>query len=166
MALRDALLAEYDFEAANTRKILERVPEDKFDWTPHPKSPTMGWLANHLTALLSMGAGILATDAIDITKMERPENVKTRQALLDRFDQHDAAFRAALGGTGDEYLMQPWSFRAGEKEIFTMPRIGALRMMVFNHTIHHRTQLGVYLRLNDIPLPSIYGPSADEGNLP
>ena len=92
----------------------------------------------------------------------RTEPLHSRQAVLDTFDQNIASARAALAEASDEHLLQPWSLRAGEKTLFTLPRIGALRSFVMNHSIHHRAQLGVYLRLNDIPVPAIYGPSPDE----
>ena len=166
MPLRDALLPEFDHEMANTRKSLERVPEDKFGWKPHDKSGTMGWLSNHLAEIPGYVPVTLAQNSFDIAPQgEHPEPGKppaSRSQLLECFDKNVAAERAAIAGAEDRLLMQPWSLLAGGKTIFTLPKIAVLRSFVMSHTIHHRAQLGVYLRLNNVPVPAIYGPSADE----
>jgi uncharacterized damage-inducible protein DinB len=167
MALSEALLPEFDHEMGNTRKTLERVPEDKFGWKPHEKSFSMGHLATHLATLPSWTAITIEKDVIDIAPEGEPpskaEPAKSRAELLETFDRNVAAARAALAGASDEALLKPWTLLSSGKTIFTLPRIAALRSFVMNHNVHHRAQLGVYLRLNDVPVPSIYGPSADEG---
>ncbi|HWR35175.1 MAG TPA: DinB family protein [Clostridia bacterium] len=169
MAINQGLLAEFDHEALGTRTTLERVPEDKFGWKPHPKSPTMGWLASHVANLPSWTAMTLEQDSVDIAPAgpERPRSpeAKSRAELLESFDQNVAKAREVLARTADEAMMKPWSLLKGGETIFTQPRIAVLRGFVFNHLIHHRAQLTVYLRLNDIPVPALYGPSADEGQM-
>jgi len=166
MPIRDALLPEFDQEMANTRKTLERCPEDKFGWKPHPKSFSMGALATHIANMTGWCVDTIEKDSFDIAPPGAPpykEEPLTSQAeLLAQFDKNAAAARAALAGASDAHFMQPWSLLAGGQTLFSMPRIACIRSFVMNHTIHHRAQLGVYLRLNDIPVPAIYGPSADE----
>jgi uncharacterized damage-inducible protein DinB len=166
MPISAALLPELDKEMANTRKLLERVPEDKLGWQPHQKSMTMERLARHVAQLPGWAVEIIGRDSLDIAQPEafQSETLKSRDELLATFDKSVAAGRAAIAGAGDEHLMKPWSLVMGEKTIFTMPRIAVLRGMMMNHLIHHRAQLGVYLRLNDVPVPGMYGPSADEGS--
>ncbi len=167
MRLSETLLPEFDHEMANTRKTLERVPDDKFAWKPHEKSMPMGGLATHLANILTWVIHTINKDSIDVAppggEPLRMPQATSRQEVLDTFDQNLAAARAALAGASDELLLKPWSLLAGGKTILTMPRIAVLRSFVMNHSIHHRAQLGVYLRINDVPVPSIYGPSADEG---
>jgi uncharacterized damage-inducible protein DinB len=169
MAIRDALLPEFDQEMASTRKTLERVPEHKFDWKPHEKSGSMGWLAGHLASIPNWILDAIDREFFDIApagvQHQAPPLPKSRQELLDIFDKAVAAGRKALAGASDEHLQKPWSLLKNGQTIMTMPRIAILRSMVMNHAIHHRAQLGVYLRLNNIPVPAIYGPSADEGSL-
>ena len=166
MRISDMLLTEFDHEMANTRKTLERVPDDKFDWTPHAKSTTMGGLATHLANIPTWAVHALKKDSIDLAPVGeaplRAEPARSRHEVLERFDKAVADARAAINEASDEVMQQPWSLLAGGKTIMTLPRAGVLRGFVMNHNIHHRAQLGVYLRLNDIPVPSIYGPSADE----
>jgi uncharacterized damage-inducible protein DinB len=169
MALADALLPEFDHEMANTRRTLERVPEDRFDWKPHEKSWAMGGLATHVANLAGWPVYIVGRDELDIAPPgEKPFTVPpatSTSSLLETFDANVAASREAIAGASDEHMLAPWSLIKGGKTIVTMPRAGFLRSFVMNHLIHHRAQLGVYLRLNDLPVPSIYGPSADEGSL-
>lgn len=165
MAINQALLPEFDNEMANTRKSLERVPEDKLAWKPHPKSMTMGQLATHIATMVHWTEAIVGQDSFDVATAPPTPDFKTRQEILNAFDQGSAAARKAIAGVSDEQLMKPWSLAKSGQTIFTLPRIGVIRGFIMNHTIHHRAQLGVYLRLNDIPVPSIYGPSADEGNM-
>lgn len=165
MALNQALLPEFDHEMANTRKSLERIPEDKSGWKPHQKSMTLGQLATHLATINQWTEAIVSQDSFDVATAPPPANFKSRQELLDAFDQGTAGARKAIAGASDEQLMKPWSLTKGGQAIFTLPRIGVIRSFIMNHSIHHRAQLGVYLRLNDVPVPSIYGPSADEGNM-
>jgi uncharacterized damage-inducible protein DinB len=161
------LLTEFDHEMANTRKTLERVPDDKFDWTPHQKSTTMGGLATHLANIPTWAVHALTKDSIDIAPIGeaplRAEPAHSCAEVLERFDKAVADARAAINAASNEELLKPWSLLHGGKTVMTLPRVGVLRGFVMNHNIHHRAQLGVYLRLNDIAVPSIYGPSADEG---
>ncbi len=165
MAIAAALLPEFDHEMANTRRTLERVPENKFAWKPHEKSMTLGRLTGHLSELPGWGVSTLERDFFDLAQGGQGAVAKSRQEALDMFDKGVTALRAALARANDEHLMKPWTLRIGERVILTLPRIGVLRAVILNHSIHHRAQLGVYLRLNDVPVPSIYGPSADEGNM-
>jgi uncharacterized damage-inducible protein DinB len=166
MRIADALLPEFDQEAASTRKVLERVPTDKFKYKPHEKSFDMGSLAVHIATMFSWGATTLKEDSFDVAPEGREpyrDPIATdTAALVASFDKNAADFRAALAAADNDSLMKPWSLLAGGKPIFTMPRVAVIRGMIFNHIIHHRGQLTVYLRMNDIPLPAIYGPSADE----
>ncbi len=166
MHITDALLPEFDQEMANTRKALERCPEDKFGWKPHPKSYSLGMLATHLATMPEWGALTIEKESLDIAPPDAPpfkmEEITTQKELLAQFDKHVAAMRAALAKTTDEDFMKPWTLLMTGQPIFTMPRIAVIKGMVLNHSIHHRGQLTVYLRLNDVPVPAIYGPSADE----
>lgn len=167
MAISESLLPEFDQEMANTRKTLERVPENKFDWKPHEKSFAMGGLATHLANLPSWAVLTLNQDEFDMAPPggEPFKNplASSRQELLEMFDKNIADARAAIAGASDERMFSPWSLLSGGNTLMTLPKIAVLRSFVMNHIIHHRAQLGVYLRLNDVPVPSIYGPSADEG---
>ena len=169
MSISENLLPEFDHEMANTRKTLERVPEDKFGWKPHEKSGTMGWLATHLATLPSWVTSTIDNDSLDIAPPGGPAfqipPANSRKQILATFDQNVARARAGLAGARDDQLLKPWTLLAGGRTIFTLPRIAVLRSFVMNHSIHHRAQLGVYLRLNNIPVPATYGPSADEGGM-
>jgi uncharacterized damage-inducible protein DinB len=162
MGIADALLPEYDREVATTRRLLERVPDGKFDWKPHQKSMSLGELASHLATMLSWGSMTLNAPEFDIRGEYRSPSLGTRAELLASFDREAAAMRAALAGKNDAELMAPWSLKREGKAMFTMPKAAVLRSFVMNHMVHHRGQLSVYLRLNDVPVPSMYGPSADE----
>ena len=168
MRISDTLLPEFDQEMATTRKCLARIPDDKFSFKPHPKSFDMGGLAVHIATMVDWGAGTLQTDSFDYAPVGGEPYaapvVKTNAELLAMFDRASAEFRAALAVTENDTMMAPWSLLAGGKPVFTMPRVAVLRGMIFNHLVHHRGQLTVYLRMCDIPVPSIYGPSADEPN--
>lgn len=167
MGLSEALLPEFDHEMANTRKSLERIPENKLGRKPHKKSWAMGDLAAHLAQIPSWAVETINTDSFDAAPAgappQQPLQAKSRKEILERFDKHVAAARAAIVGASDAHLLKPWTLFAGGKTVFTMPRIAVLRSFIMSHSIHHRAQLGVYLRLNDVPVPAIYGPSADEG---
>ncbi len=166
--MKDGLLGGFDNEMQNTRKVLERVPADKFGWKPHPKSGTMGWLAGHLASLAGWGAFTLQTDELDFApggkQMEPPPPINNTQELLATFDKNQQDTRNALENASDTDLLKPWSLKNNGSVIFTMPKVAVIRGVVINHLIHHRGQLTVYLRLNDIPVPGLYGPSADEGS--
>jgi uncharacterized damage-inducible protein DinB len=167
--ISQALLPEFDMEMANTRKTLERVPDDKLGWKPHEKSMPLGRLAGHLAELPSWAVNTIAQDTLDIAPVDGPTfkavTATSRQEALDLFDKHVSEARAAIADASDDELMKPWSLLKGGQTLMTMPKIVVLRGFVMNHNIHHRAQLGVYLRLNDIAVPSIYGPSADEGQM-
>ena len=169
MALSEALLPEFDQEMANTRITLARIPEDKLGWKPHEKSGTMGWLATHIANLPSWAPVALGQRSFDI----KPPGsagfaippAASRQEILDTFDKNVTAARAVISSATDAQLQQPWTLLSGGKPVFTMPKADVLRSFVMNHIIHHRAQLGVYLRLTGIAVPAMYGPSADEGSL-
>ena len=166
MPMSQAILPEFDQEMANTRKTLERIPEGKFAWKPHEKSMTLGRLATHLAELPGFTLATVQTESLDFAPPGgppfQPKTAASRAEVLDLFDQNIAAARSAIAATADPQWMVPWTLLAGGKVIFTLPRIAVLRGMIMNHMIHHRAQLGVYLRLNDVPVPALYGPSADE----
>jgi uncharacterized damage-inducible protein DinB len=165
MRLSETLLPELDQEMATTRRLLERVPDDSLGWRPHDKSMTLGRLGTHVAELPGFVAMILGGSEFDLTSRTSgytPKTLDKHQEMLDLFDGNVRSARTAIESAENEALMQPWTLRRGEQVIFTLPRIAALRSMFFSHTIHHRGQLSVYLRLNDVPVPSIYGPSADE----
>lgn len=158
----DALLPEFDHEIATTRKLLERLPEDRFGWKPHATSTSLGGLATHIANLASWGQYTLSQSELDLAGAGRVPEAASRGDVLAAFDRNAAATRAALAGRSDAELMAPWSLKNGGHTMFTMPKAAVWRSFVMNHLIHHRGQLSVYLRLNEVPLPSIYGPSADE----
>jgi uncharacterized damage-inducible protein DinB len=165
MAIKDALLPEYDHEMGTTRRLLERTPEAEFAWKPHDKSMSLGVLAGHIAGIPTWTTAILSQSVFDTATAgedARPKPASTHSELLADFDKKVAAARAAIADAGDSQMMAPWTFKQGGHEVFTMPRIAALRSFVMNHMIHHRGQLSVYLRLKNVPLPSIYGPTADE----
>jgi uncharacterized damage-inducible protein DinB len=169
MKISDALLPEFDQEMANTRKTLERIPEDKFDWKPHEKSMPLGRLAGHLAELASWTSATLRQDSFDFQPPGAPPYQplipKSRKEVLDVFDKGAKEGRAAIVESSNEDLMKSWSLLRGGQTLMTMPKAAVLRGFVMNHIIHHRAQLGVYLRLNNVAVPSIYGPSADEGQM-
>ncbi|HYB61466.1 MAG TPA: DinB family protein [Methylomirabilota bacterium] len=169
MSIAQSMLPEFDQEMANTRKTLERVPDDKWDWKPHPKSGSMGWLTNHIATMPGWAVDTLTTDSFDFMpggKMVEMPNAKNRAEALAMFDKGIATMRTALTVVTDAQLMQSWSLLQNGTPIITMPRVAILRGMIFNHMIHHRAQLTVYFRLNDIAVPGLYGPSADEAQAP
>ena len=169
MAMNQALLGEFDHEMANSRKVLERVPDAKWDWKPHAKSFSMGALAGHLAFIPQWAKVTIEELQFDVNPVGghavQPPPLKTRADILAYFDKGVAEARAALLAVSDENLMKPWSLLSGGKTIFAMPRVAVLRGMIMNHMIHHRGQLTVYLRMNDVPVPALYGPSADESNM-
>ena len=166
MGLSQSMLPEFDHEMANTRKTLERVPHDKSDWKPHEKSMAMGGLATHLGNIPTWVNYTIDQDSLDLAPEGQPlpsaELAKSQAELLETFDANVAKARASIAGASDQELFKPWTLLSNGNQILTLPKVAVLRSFVMNHMIHHRAQLGVYLRLNDIPVPSIYGPSADE----
>jgi uncharacterized damage-inducible protein DinB len=162
MAIKDGLLAEFDHEMGTTRKLLDRLPDEKLSWKPHERSMSLGGLATHLANLPRWGATILDETFFDLAAAPPNLPEKTSHAeILAAFDATVRATRALLDKT-DAELVAPWSLKRGGQEIFSMPRVAAFRSFVLYHTVHHRGQMSVYLRLNGIPVPAIYGPSADE----
>lgn len=162
--IAESLLPEFDREMGLTRRVLERVPDGEFAWKPHPKSMTLGRLAEHL-AELPQWLAVSITDAGIDMGTSRPPDYKspdTRAAVLSMFDKHVAMARSALTGRTDAEMMAPWTLKHHGKEIFTMPKVAVVRGFAMNHMIHHRGQMMVYLRLKDVAVPSVYGPSADE----
>lgn len=162
MTMADALLPEFDHEMATTRKVLERVPDDKFAWQPHHKSMTMGRLAAHVADIPSWVAETITKDVIDLGAGYTPVEPQTRAEVLAWFDKVVAAARPFIASASDAALMTPWTLKHKGEVVLTMPKAAVLRSFVFSHLIHHRGQMCVYLRLNEVPVPSIYGPSADE----
>ena len=163
MSLKDGLLVEFDHEMATTRKLLERLPDDKLSWKPHAKSMSLGGLGTHLGNIPHWSSAILEKLSFDLA--ESPPHLAektTRADILTLFDDASRTTRAAMDKTDAEYLAV-WSLKRGGQEMFSLPRIAAFRTFVLYHIVHHRGQLSVYLRLNDIPVPPIYGPTADEG---
>jgi uncharacterized damage-inducible protein DinB len=166
MPLNQYLLTEFDQEMANTRKMLERVPQDQLSFKPHPKSMDMRSLAIHLATIPGWGAETLTTESLDIAPPGappyKPPEFSSQKELLDIFDDGVKKARAAIEGASDEALLTNWSLLQGGQVLFTMPRMAVLRTLIMNHIIHHRAQLGVYLRLTGVAVPGMYGPSADE----
>ncbi len=165
MRIGQLLLAELEAEAPATRRTLERIPEDRPDYAPHPKSMPMGRLAMVTADMPNWAAMTIRQEGLDIAPdPERgdPYVWVSRSKALDHFESGLAEARKAFDGVTDEHLGKPWRLHAGEQTLFTMPRVAVLQTMVLNHLVHHRTQLSLYLRLNDVPVPSYYGPSADE----
>jgi uncharacterized damage-inducible protein DinB len=163
MGMGEPLAAELRQEAATTRRLLERVPEDKLEWRPHEKSMTLGRLAGHVAELPSLLRPLLGADELDFAASDyKPFNVTSVAELLEKFDKNIAAGVEGLKGLDDSRALDNWRLRSGDHVIFEGPRAVVMRGLVLNHVVHHRGQLSVYLRLLDVPLPSIYGPSADE----
>ena len=163
MAIRDTLLAEYDHEIGTTRRLLERIPDDKLSWKPHPKSMSLGGLGTHIANLPNGGGSILNETSFDLAAA--PPNLDadpSRDAILKRFDESSTRTRGWMDKTDAEYVCM-WALKRGGQEMFSLPRMAAFKSFVINHIIHHRGQMSVYLRLNDVPVPAIYGPTADEG---
>ena len=163
--IKDGLLAEFDHEVATTRRLLERLPDDanRLAWKPHQKSMSLGGLATHISNLPVWGGSILGASFFDLAAI--PPNVQeksSRREILTAFDENTRQTRAGMDRTDAEYLDR-WTLKRGDQEMFSMPKIAAFRTFLMYHLVHHRGQLSVYLRLNDIPVPAIYGPTADEG---
>jgi uncharacterized damage-inducible protein DinB len=163
MHLNDLLVAEFDDEAKKTRETLARVPAGKEEYRPHAKSMPLGRLAPHIAQLTGFGVVVLTTPSLDFaTANFKPLTFESAEQLVRVFDEGCAQTRAALKNMPDEGWDQPWTLSAGGKTIFTGSRFLAYRAMFLNHIVHHRAQLGVYLRLNEATVPATYGPSADE----
>ncbi|NTS41533.1 DinB family protein [Flavisolibacter sp. BT320] len=161
--LNQALIPEFKHEAASTRKILERVPFDNPDWKPHEKSYTLARMAGHVAEIMQWTAATINSEGLDFAKGEyKPFFPTSKEELLERFDAHYQEALSLLENVSDENLKSNWTLQHGDHVIFTLPKIATLRSFVMNHLIHHRGQLSVYLRLLDVPVPGMYGPSADE----
>lgn len=166
MPLNESFIAELQNEAKGTKKMLERVPADKFGWKPHEKSMTLGRLAGHVAELNSWIEATIKHDELDFAKIDyKPPVLETNEQLVNLFEKYYAQGLEALKNADDKTLTENWTMRQGEKIYFTQPKTAVLRGFVFNHLIHHRAQLGVYLRLLDIPVPQTMGPTADEPNM-
>jgi uncharacterized damage-inducible protein DinB len=164
MTIADLLQPEFDEEMATTRRVLERVPDDKFAWTPHAKSFSMAALASHIATTVKWADVTMNQTEFDLATASPDDMNPTaanRAELLAWFDANVAAARQTLVKSDADYFV-PWTLKQGGTVYFTMPRYKCMRSFVLNHIVHHRAQLGVYLRLNDIPVPGSYGPSADE----
>ena len=162
MSISQALLPEFDMEMANTRKLLERFPDGKGDYKPHPKSMPMARLAGHVAELASWAKTTLEVEVLEIEPGFQPFVATSRQQLLETFDKNVAEARPVIERATDADWMKMWTLKFAGKQMMSMPRIAVMRNVVMNHMIHHRAQLGVYLRLNEIEIPGMYGPSADE----
>jgi uncharacterized damage-inducible protein DinB len=163
MSIKDGLLADFDHEMGTTRRLLERLPDDRLSWKPHPRSMTLGGLATHLSNIPTWGGAILNEHSFDLAGAPPPlAEKKSRQEILSSFDEVCRNTRATMDKTDAEYQAL-WTLKRGGQQVFSVPRVAAFRSFVLHHLIHHRGQLSLYLRLNDVPVPAIYGPSADEG---
>jgi uncharacterized damage-inducible protein DinB len=161
--IAETLLPEFEAEMATTRKLLERIPEDKAAWKPHEKSSTLGDLATHVANIpIWMDIAIKNDEFDGAANFPRPPKFTTTASLLEFFDRNVQSARAALVGTPDSRMALPWSLKRGTTTMFSRPRAAVLRSFIFSHHIHHRGQLSVYLRMQNVPLPNMYGPTADE----
>ena len=166
MTIGQSMLGEFDMEMQNTRKVLERLPDEKWNWKPHEKSGTVGWLAGHIATLPGWLTMTINTEELDYAPVNgpayQPPKIENRQQALANFDKEVGEARTALTSVSDQEMMKGWKLLAGGQEIFTMPRVACIRGFVMNHLIHHRAQLTVYYRLLNVAVPGLYGPSADE----
>lgn len=163
MALKDALLPEFDREMGMTRRVLERLPEADLPWKPHEQSFSLGRLAAHLANIPRWVDAACDNTIFDVLSIEddRDRDPSSRQAILEAFDANVRRARAKLAEQTDSALLSAWTMTQGGHEVFTMPKTAVLRSLIMNRMIHHRGQLTVYLRLRNVPVPSIYGPTAD-----
>lgn len=166
MSIIEALAAELEQESAGTRKYLERVPEEHFGWKPHEKSFTMGELSSHLANILNWAVTTFEVDEFIFNPQEFvPFKASTHEELMAEFDKNVPAALGAIRKSNDEQLSATWRMKMGDKVLFEMPRIAVFRSMIMHHTAHHRGQLGIYLRMKDVPLPKLYGPTADDQSM-
>ena len=166
MPMKDALLPEYDHEMGTTRRLLERVPDADLAWKPHEKSFSLGQLASHIANIphwVAATCDVAVFDLATIGDDARPKQPASTADVLKAFDANTAGARAKIDAQTDAMMLGQWTMKQGDHELMTMPRVAVLRSFIMNHLIHHRGQLSVYLRLRNVPIPAIYGPSADEG---
>ena len=161
MPIVDSILMEIDQEAQTTKRVLDRIPESKLTWKPHPKAYSLGQLALHIASAPANVAAAAAQDSFEAPNFAQPEP-KSRQEILDTFSKGVESAKSTLKKMDDARLMSMWSLTKNGKVLMSVPRIGFIRSILMNHMYHHRGQLSVYLRILDVPVPSIYGPSADE----
>jgi uncharacterized damage-inducible protein DinB len=161
MKMSSPFIDELTREAETTRRVLERVPQHKLDWKPHTKSMSLGQLALHVAQTPGMVAQLITENECEVPQFTQPE-AKSGAELLTALDQSVSGAKAKLEGWDDASMMAEWTLRRGSKTIMALPRVGMIRSIMLNHWYHHRGQLLVYLRLLDVPVPSVYGPSADE----
>ena len=162
MSISQVLLPEFDEEMKNTRRLLECIPDGKFDYKPHPKSMTLGQLATHVAQMGTWAATTLSVELLEFGPDFKPPLANTRAELLQMFDMGFADARQRISTASDADWQKIWTLKFNDKVIMSFPRSVVMRSTVINHMIHHRAQLGVYLRLNDVAIPGMYGPSADE----
>lgn len=166
MPLNQSILSGLEHEITVTRKILERIPTEKFDWKPHERSATMGFLATHIATLPKLAISSITTESFDFAPegeiIDKIETLKSTTELVETFDSLISDFKTKLSNLDDDYLKKDWSLCFSGKTLFTSPRTDVLESVFIRHLIHHRGQLTVYMRLNEIPVPAVYGPSADE----
>jgi uncharacterized damage-inducible protein DinB len=161
MGMIDSLLQELEMEAQTTRSVLDRVPEDKLSWRPHPKSYSAGQLALHIASAIGQVSHMVTMDSMEMPSFQQPE-AASRQEILNALDASLKIARETLTGLNDAKLMAKLSIRKDGVAMMEIPKIGLIRNLLLNHQYHHRGQLTVYLRLLSVPVPSVYGPSADE----
>ena len=167
MTINQSLIAELQMESASTRKMLERVPTEKNAWKPHEKSMALGNLAAHVADLPGWISMTLTTDGLDLATIDyKPMIAETAEELVAHLDKQVSGAVAALENSSPEEFHKMWTLRNGEHVIFSLPKIAVLRGSALNHIVHHRGQLSVYLRMLDVPVPGMYGPSADERMAP
>jgi len=164
MSISASLLPEFDHEMATARKVLERVPDDKFDWAPHATSMKLGHLAGHIAEMPAWAAVGITQDSLDLAGY-KPAATTTTAQVLEAFDKNIASARAAIAGASDETFFKTWSLQRDGQTLMSMPKMVVVRSFMLNHVIHHRGQLSVYLRILGVKIPSIYGPSGDEGSM-
>lgn len=162
MRIADSILMEIDQEAEITRRLLERVPEDRFGWQPHPKSMTLGQLALHVAQTQGQVVDAVSVDTAELPDFGSPPSAETKSQLLSEFDASVAHAKEVVNRWDDATAMANWTVTKDGNVVMSLPRVGFMRGVGMNHLYHHRGQLSVYLRLLDVPLPTIYGPSADE----
>lgn len=166
MTIGTDLLPEFDNEMAGTRKTLERIPDDKLNWKIHEKSNTIGWVADHIVNLPTWASMTIENDFFDMNppggEPFKTPSFDSVAEILAAFDRNVSESRSLLEAVSDEELHKPWSLKNSGETLFTMPKLAVIRTWVLNHIIHHRAHLCVYLRMNDIPVPGLYGPSGDE----